>query len=199
ACIVADTVSLTAAVMRDGDRCDLRVDRRARVGKMCGFEAENKGHERDQHSAGELGFPGLHRPGSPLQRGTPAEVTALVSALPGRESEDGVGLAGLGVLLEALDDQAPGVVDAAEVVLGDGFRPVSVAEGDAGLATLGGEEVPAHRRVTPVREVREARPFDALAGNQLVDPHPLGWAAKAETRDRADFRFGLALRGPEGT
>src|SRR5207244_7007821 len=98
--------------------------------------------------AGKLRSPGLHRPSSPLQRGNPAEVAALVSALPGGEGEEGIRLSGLRVLLEALDDQAPGVVDAAQVILGDACRPVAVGEGRGGLAVLGGGEVPAYRCTT---------------------------------------------------
>src|SRR5205823_12633316 len=130
---------------------------------MAGLDAQRDRHDDDQHRAGKLRYPGLHRPSSPLQRGNPAEVTELVSASPGGEGKEWVRLPALGVLLQALDDQAPGVVDAAQIVLRDRSRPVRVTEGDTGLATIGGGDVPAHRRVTPVGEVREARPFDALA------------------------------------
>src|SRR5207248_9257756 len=115
-------------------------------------------------------------------------VTELVSALPSGEGEERARLPGLGVLLHPLDDQAPGVVDAAQVILRDRRRPVRVTEGDTGLATVGGGDVPAHCRVAPVREVRKARPLDALARSQLVDPHTLGRTAKSDARDPADFR-----------
>src|ERR1700730_12799231 len=70
-------------------------------------------------------------------------------ALAGREREERVRFAGLGVLLEALDDQSPGVVDRAEVVLGHGVRPLGVAEEHGCLAVFGGGEVPGDGRPVP--------------------------------------------------
>src|SRR2546428_2958230 len=157
-----------------------------------------------RHAApgGATGLPPWRVTPGPKRHHTAGKITARlaapISALAGGKREERVRLSGLRVLLEPLDDQAPGVVDAAQVILGDASRPVAVTEGDAGLAVLGGGDVPAHCRIAPVREVGEPGPFDALAGNQLVDPHPLGRTAKTEVRDRADFRLGLALRRPEG-
>src|SRR5438094_9259811 len=96
---------------------------------MAGFDAQRDRHDDDQHRAGKLRSPGLHRPSSPLQRGNPAEVTALVSALPGGEGKEGIRLSGLRVLLEALDDLAPGVGNAAQLILGEVCMAVAVGEG----------------------------------------------------------------------
>src|SRR6202022_4124108 len=118
-------------------------------------------------------------------------------ALAGREGEERIALAGFRVLLEPLDDQPPVVVDRTEVILRDRRGPVGVPEGDAGLALLRRGDLPAHRGLVPVRKIVQTGPLHALARNQLIDPHPLGGAAKAEGGDRADLRFGFAVRSPE--
>src|SRR5207244_12480310 len=119
-------------------------------------------------------------------------------SLAGREGEEGVRLAALGVLLETLDDEGPRVVDRAEIVLRHRGRPVGVTEQDTGLPVFGWGDVPGDGRAIPVGKVGKGRPFDPLSGLQLVDPHPLRRAAKTEGRNRAYRGLGLALRGPEG-
>src|ERR1700736_750017 len=79
-------------------------------------------------------------------------------ALPGCEGEEGVRPTALGVLLEPLDDEAPGVVDRAQVVLRDLVRPIRVAEQDPALAVFGGGDIPGHGRPLPIGEVRQCRP-----------------------------------------
>src|SRR6202011_1471478 len=80
---------------------------------------------------------------------------AYPGRLPGREREERVRLACLRVLLEALDDQTPGVVDGAQVVLGHGRRPLGMAEEHGRFAVFGGGEVPGDGRPIPVGEVGE--------------------------------------------
>src|SRR3982074_907172 len=97
------------------------------------------------------------------------ETLPQVKPSTGREGEKRVRLAGLRVLLETLDDQAPRVVDRAQVILRHGCRPIRVAEHHTGLAVFGGGDVPAHGRPIPVGEVGKGRPFDALFRLQLID------------------------------
>src|ERR1700704_3623020 len=126
------------------------------------------------------------------------ETLPQVKPSAGGEGEEWIRLARLGVLLEALDDQGPGVVDRAQVVLRDGRRPVRVTEEHTGLPVFGGGDVPGHGRPIPIGEVRERRPLDAFSRLQLIDSHALRRPAKTEGRDRPDLRLGLAFPGPEG-
>src|SRR6266702_7216678 len=133
-----------------------------------------------------------------LRQHTAGKITARANALACRQGKEGVRLAALGVLLETLDDKAPGVVDRSEVVLRHRGRPVRVTEQHAGLPVFGGGDVPGDGRAIPVGKVGKGRPFNPLSGLELVDPHPLRRAAKTEGRNRAYRGLGLALRGPEG-